>query len=118
MGSVGDGFEQISASATNLRKRDERAAPVMAAPSAKAERIQILVKLFRRLLRGSLGHVARGRDEVVRRRYPAIGALPARQLPLGKNAGQSGVHGNAAWNLGLRLAKVQRAQGLRLRGGG
>jgi hypothetical protein len=28
------------------------------------------------------------------------------------------VHGNAAWNLGLRLAKVQRAQGLRLRGGG
>jgi len=73
----------------------------------QAQQVQILVELLRRFLRRSLGHVARGRDVVVRRRHPAVGALPACELPLGKDAGKGRVDGDAPRYAGLRLGEVQ-----------
>ncbi|MGD0835997.1 MAG: hypothetical protein ABSB49_05050 [Polyangia bacterium] len=83
-----DVFEQIPACAIDLGKRDEHAAQIVSAPPPQSQKIQVLVELLGRLLRGPLGHVPRGRDEVVRAGHAAIGALPAGQLPLGKDAGK------------------------------
>jgi hypothetical protein len=107
--AVRDGLEQVAAGAVCERERDEGAPEIVATSASELEQIEVGMQLLGCFVLRARGHVPGWDDQIVGGWRPAKGALEAGELPLGQDAGQGWMYGDAAWD--LRLGPVERKDG-------